>query len=231
VNDSVRSTVLAFVERELPDATTVIVGGSAAAGRRTATSDIDLLVLAPSASFENGGSVARLAHERGERLDVFGYTTEGFREWCERDFASLRPVLPFLLVEGTALREDATTGDLREEAAARLARGPSLTQHQLDLRRYLVTDLADDLADATEPFTIDVLRAELVRDLAQFLLLAANRWLGSGKWLVRRLRAWDPGIADELARLLREPDARRVAEGALDLLRPHGGRMDRDFVR
>ena len=143
---------LDYVARILPGATTVVMGGSASTGRRTATSDMDLLAFAPADDFENGRSVALVAHHRGERIDVFAYTHDGFREWAERE-------------------------------------------------------------------------------LAQFLLLANNRWLGSGKWLGRRLREWSPDIADRVSRAAAESDPRRLAQLAGDLLEPYGGRIDSDFIR
>jgi predicted nucleotidyltransferase len=231
VEDRLADIALEYVAGILPRATTVVMGGSAAAGHRTPTSDIDLLVFAPEDQFENGSSTARVAHHRGERIDVFAYTHESFVEWAERDLASFRPVLPFLLVEGAALREDADARRLRAWVAAALERGPQPTQHQLELRRYAITDLADDLGDAWDPFLVAILRADLIREVAQFLLLAHNRWLGSGKWLARRLRAWDRDVADRVASAAADPDGRRCAATALELIEPFGGRLDDDFVR
>jgi predicted nucleotidyltransferase len=231
MENSAAEVALDHVACTIPRATTVVMGGSASTGRRTPTSDIDLLVFAPADSFENGRSVARVAHHRGERIDIFGYTHDSFLEWAERDFASFRPVLPFLLVEGIALREDEDTTRLREWAAQRLARGPFPTEHQLGLRRYAITDLADDLLDAGDPLLAALVRADLVRELAQFLLLANSQWLGNGKWLGRRLRAWDPEVADVIAEVAASQDHPRCARVALQLLEPYGGRLDEDFVR
>ena len=95
-----------FCDREYPGATTIVLGGSASTGRRTSTSDIDILLIAPTLRSEDGSTQAeaRVAHRDGDRIDVFAYTEEGYRGWAERDFASLRPVLPYLLTEGTVLR-------------------------------------------------------------------------------------------------------------------------------
>lgn len=226
----VQRIALEMIDRDLPDATTVLVGGSAARGERRPTSDIDVLVLAPAERFAPGDSLARTTIEDGQRLELFAYSLDSFARWSEHDYASLRPVLPFLLVEGVALREGPELAALRAEARARLDAGPRLDAHALDRRRYAITDLLDDLADADDAFVESVVRAELVRALGEFLLLAANRWLGTGKWLVRRLRAWDPDAAADLERMTTADPATAVAIAAF-LLEPHGGRLDGAFTR
>ena len=230
-----REAALRFCDAEYPEATTVILGGSSSTGKRTPTSDIDILLIAPPSTFEgrNGSptSEARVTHHDGERFDVFAYTVEGYREWAERDFASLRPVLPVLLTEGIPLRTGDEFAELRRWSADRLAPGPRPTAHQLALRRYAVTDLIDDLTDATDELVSAAIRADLLRDLGELALLSSGAWLGSGKWLARRLRAVDPESADALAAFARERDHREAARVVAVLLDRLGGRVDEDFVR
>lgn len=230
---------LRFCDAEYPGATTIVLGGSSSTGRRTATSDIDILVIGPSSALARASAVragpslseARVAHRFAERIDVFAYTVEGFRDWADKDFASLRPVLPYLLTEGHPLRLGSEYEELRRWSADRLARGPRLTAHQLELRRYAVTDLIDDLADATDPLAAAAIRADLFRDLAQLALLASNSWLGSGKWLARRLSSADPAAAEALREFAHPPDHAGAAELAARLLDRFGGRVDGDLVR
>ena len=223
-----------FCDREYPGATTIILGGSASTGRRTSTSDIDILVIAPTlrrADDRSAQAEARVAHRDGERIDVFAYTEEGYRDWAERDFASLRPVLSYLLTEGTVLRAGTEFERLREWSEARLLRGPQQSPHDLELRRYAVTDLIDDLSDATDALTEAAIRADLFRALGELALLASNSWLGSGKWLARRLRAADERSAADLAAFAQERDRTAAAAVATRLLDELGGRVDEDFVR
>ena len=227
---------LSFCDAEYPEATTVILGGSSSTGRRTQTSDIDILLIAPASTFagRSGGSLlaeARVAHRDGERFDVFAYTVEAYREWAERDLASLRPVLPTLLTEGMPLRAGEEFAELHRWSSDRLAPGPRLSAHQLALRRYALTDLIDDLMDAAEELAAATIRAYLLRGLGELALLSAGAWLGSGKWLARRLRVADPDAATALAAFARERDDRAAARLASDLLARLGGRVDTDFVR
>jgi predicted nucleotidyltransferase len=223
---------LRFCDNDYPGATTIVLAGSASTGRRTPTSDIDILLIAPTHPFGAGvGSEARVVHREGERIDVFAYTVESFRDWAERDFASLRPVLPYMLTEGSPLRTGTEFDELCRWSAERLARGPRLSDHQLELRRYAVTDLIDDLTDAGDPLIDAALRTDLFRSLAELALLRSNAWLGSGKWLARRLRVTDGPSADSLAAFAREPDTARAVTIASELLSELGGRVDGDFVR
>lgn len=136
-----------------------------------------------------------------------------------------------LLTEGTPLRTGAEFAELRRWSADRLALGPRVPAHQLALRRYAVTDLIDDLTDATDELASATIRADLIRGLGELALLSAGVWLGSGKWLARRLRTADPDAADALAACAREHDDREAARLAADLLGRLGGRVDQDFVR
>ncbi|BDZ47309.1 nucleotidyltransferase domain-containing protein [Naasia aerilata] len=79
MDTAVANLSTAFVDRHLPGASAIFVGGSASTGRRTATSDIDLLVFAPAEAFANASSRAWIAREQGERFEVFAYTAEAFR--------------------------------------------------------------------------------------------------------------------------------------------------------
>jgi predicted nucleotidyltransferase len=229
--DTAAEVALRFVDSAYTEATSVIMGGSASTGRRTASSDIDVLVIASATSFADGRSRAQLVHREGERLDVFAYTEDAFRAWSEKDFVSLRPVLPYLLTEGTPLRAGDDYERLCTWCTDRLAEGPRLSDHDLALRRYAVTDLIDDLVDATDQLEAAATRADLFRALGELLLLSANQWLGSGKWLARRLRAWDEPSAQALLAFAQTPDplvAGRIASKMLDSV---GGRVDADFTR
>jgi hypothetical protein len=55
--------------------------------------------------------------------------------------------------------------------------------------------------------------------------------MGSGKWLARRLRAWNPLVADELTEAMRSVDPAPILRLQEDLLAPFGGRLGGGFVR
>lgn len=227
-----RAIVEGFVAAHFPDAHDVIVGGSSSRGTSTVSSDIDLLLIGPASMFpDSGQSHASTSDYDGETIEVFAYTPECFREWATRDFAQGRPVLANILLDGTVIRGDKELRDIRSWVEERFAAGPQLSSKELDLRRYGISDLADDLADLVDPLEIAVAKATLGLRLAEFVLLANGEWIGGGKWLARSLRAWNPLVADELTEALRSVDPAPMLRLQEDLLAPLGGRLSGGFVR
>lgn len=136
-----------------------------------------------------------------------------------------------MLTEGVVVRPGSELHKLREWADEVLATGPQVEQHALNLRRYTVSALLDDLHDAVDAGERALLLADAFTALSELLLLTHGQWLGSGKWLLRRLRAWDRAVADRLSGALVSGDRKGFIELADDLLTPLGGRLQAGFVR
>jgi len=232
VDTGVLRRVADLVATRFPAADGLVLGGSSASGTATPTSDIDLLVIGPDDMFDGDGTSLAATYEHDGRLvEVFAYTPASYRDWAEREVAEHRPVILTMLTEGVVLRGEAGVTQLRRWAAETLAAGPTLDQHALDVRRYALSALLDDLTDATDPTEVAVLMAAVFESLAEFLLLAHSRWLGSGKWLVRRLRAWDADIAGGLGEALVAGDRGALVDRAHRLLEPFGGPLQAGMVR
>jgi hypothetical protein len=94
-----------------------------------------------------------------------------------------------------------------------------------------VSALLDDLGDAEDAGERAVLLADAFRSLSELLLLVHGQWLGSGKWLLRRLRAWDRPVADRLVGAVATGDVPGFVQLADELLMPLGGRLQAGLVR
>lgn len=180
-----------LVRERLPEARAAWLGGSAATGSMTATSDLDITVLLAStpAPFRESLTVA------GQPVELFVHTEESLKFFSEQDRRRRRPTMLRLVGTSIVVVDDSSGvgGRLREEFN-RLDRAgpPALTAEELDTARYAVTDLLDDLrAGGPEALSI---AATLWCETAELLLGAHARWSGTGKWLLRELRALD---ADE----------------------------------
>lgn len=221
-----------FVDAQFPLATVVIVAGSAARGTRTATSDIDLLLIGPDEMFTEGtDSLAASFAFDGEVFEVFAYTEDGFNRWAARGVEQQRPVIVEMLVEGSALRSGPELDGLLARWKPVFARGPVSDPHELAMRRYVITDLLDDLTDSTDRLEQHVIMASLFEQLGGLLLVSNHRWIGAGKYLPRRLRAWDPERTDQLAAPFLAGDvagALAIAQRELDAA---GGRVQAGFTR
>src|SRR5947209_4495439 len=75
---------------------------------------------------------------------------------------------------------------------------PPLTDREREDRRYALTDQLDDVVGWQDEDELVVIGARLLSLVAELVLLERRRWLGHGKWLLRRLRGADPYLAGEL---------------------------------
>lgn len=221
-----------FLQARFAAASIAVVGGSTARGTRTATSDIDLLIVGPGEMFEPGRDSVAAAYEfDGERFEVFAYTSEALDWWLQHDLVDLRPVLHDILLTGIDVRVTSELDALRARWRPLVDHGPQINDHQLALRRYAITDLLDDLNDTTNPLEGRIVAHDLFTRLGELMLLSYGHWLGSGKWLVRRLRDWDAERTDALAAPLLAGNIRAFVAAAEFELAQLGGRVDGDFVR
>lgn len=221
-----------FVEDRYPGADLAVVAGSTSRGSRTATSDIDLLLIGDRL-FVDESRISEASTQRfeGEVFEVFAYSPVGFDEWADRGIAQHRPVTLHMLVEGIVIRDDGRAAALREKWRRVLDRGPSMSAKESAFRRYVITDVLDDLADAEDPLERHVEASVLFERIAELMLLDAGRWIGSGKWLPRRLRDLDRERADRLSEPLVAGDHALFAARVADELDRAGGRVQEGFER
>ncbi len=221
-----------FVAAHYPGASIAIVAGSTSRGDRTTTSDIDLLLLGDELFDVEGQTSEASTHEfDGEIFEVFAYTQAGFDEWAERGVAQHRPVIVHMLVEGTAIRDDGRLSSRRRRWQSMLDAGPSLSAQESAYRRYVITDILDDLRDATDPLEQQVEASILFERISELMLLSERRWIATGKWLPRRLRDLSRERADLLSIALLDRDYVTFAARVEDELDRAGGRIQSGFVR
>lgn len=221
-----------FVAAHYPGAAVAVVAGSTARDERTATSDIDLLLIGgPLFDVDGQTGEAATVEFGGEIFEVFAYTPAGFAEWADRSVAQHRPVIVHMLLEGIPLRDDGSLPALRQEWQRVIDAGPSLSAHESAFRRYVITDVLDDLRDASDPVEQHVEASVLFERVAELMLLTAGRWIATGKWLPRRLRALSPARADLLTAPLLAQDYATFADRVTAELDLAGGRVQSGFVR
>ncbi len=179
----------ALVAERFPDARAAWLGGSVVTGTATATSDLDVTVLlaGPPAPFRESVTYA------GWPVELFVHTVDTVGHWLAKDRQRRRPTLGRLV--GTAvplLDVDGAGAAVSEQCRAFLAAGPDpLADKDRDAMRYGLTDLLDDLADATDPAIRTAVAVTVWQQAADLLLAAGGCWGGTAKWLVRELGAYD----------------------------------------
>ncbi|MEE4418360.1 nucleotidyltransferase domain-containing protein [Streptomyces bugieae] len=198
MDDQVSPTTQALdlIKDRFPHALGAVLGGSAAQGRATPTSDLDVAVLLP-----NGDTSRREVVRHGGRLaELIVHTLADAPEHFERDRALRRGTLLFIYDQGLPLADPhGHLARTREQARAVLAAGPPpLTPAEWERGRYVLTCFLDDLTD-TSPATSPTGRYEqlsladfTLREAAHLLIAHHGDWTGIGKWLPRRLLSADP---------------------------------------
>lgn len=220
-----------FIAARFPAVSIAVIGGSTSRGERTRSSDIDLLLIGDGMLGDGEiGRAETLAFE-GEVFEVFAYTPAGFQEWAQRGIRRRRPVIVHMLVEGMPVRTGDGFDELRHAWAETLAAGPSVAPEEVALLRYVVSDVLDDLRDAVDPLERHVLAATLFEKTAELMLLAERRWIGTGKYLPRRLRILGEDRVAALSAPLLSGDLAALADAAERELERAGGRLQAGFVR
>lgn len=211
----------ALVTARFPSARAAFLGGGVLSARRTPTSDLDIVVLL-------GGPPAPYRESliwRNWPAEVFAQRTDTIGDWFAKDAARRRPTLARMCSDGVILTDTDGSGlAVREQARAVLADGPpALEPGELDLRRYGLSDLLDDLAGSTDPGETAIICWNVLREAAELALLLDGCWLGSDKWLLRELRAAEPQLAGDL--IDARDDPARLAGLADGVLAAAGGRL------
>jgi len=221
-----------FIAERFPDAAIGIVAGSTARDARTPTSDIDLLLIGGSEMFEGDRTSLAATYEFQHQIfEVFAYTLDSFDEWARRGVAEYRPVIVHMLLEGKPVRDGGPLSELRATWRGVIEAGPTVPAHESDMRRYAITDLLDDLRDAQDPLERHVVAHTLFGKTAELMLLSNRQWIGSGKYLPRRLWQWDAARAEKLTEPLLRADFTAFADRVEHELERAGGRVQAGFIR
>lgn len=183
---------LSLVKDRFPHALGAVLGGSAADGRATATSDLDVAVLLP----DGESSRREVIRHSGRLAELFVHTLADAPGHFERDRELRRGTLLFIYDQGLLLADPhGLLTSLREQARAVLAAGPPpLTPAEWERGRYLLTCYLDDLVDTapTDRYEQLSLADFTLREAAHLLIAHHGCWTGIGKWLPRRLLRADP---------------------------------------
>jgi hypothetical protein len=205
----------------------VLLAGSIARGTATPASDLDLVLV-----FERLGNAWReTVTINGITAEIFAHDPETLAWFFEQDRAAGTGTLAAMLCEAVAVAgPPALLAKAKALGDAALALGPPpLDAAALDRRRYIVTDLAEDLRGGGTPGEIIAIAARLYQELGDLMLRSAGRWSGSGKALARRLEAHDATLAlrfeHAFGSLFRHGHAAQVLGLVEELLAPLGGTL------
>ena len=219
-----------FVVANYPQAVAAFLGGSAASGLATESSDLDILVVLPG-RWSSTSFVETSTYE-GQLVEAFVYGRDALSLWLKKGRDEGRPVLDRLIAHGVSLSEGKVAESLVVAARRALDAGPApIDPEQLNRRRYALSALVDDVSDAVDQGIRDVVMWTTWKEAAELALLSTGCWVGTGKWLLRELRAHgDPfGLATWIDS--HSHDAGALVKSCRALLDSVGGYLQSGYLR
>lgn len=218
-----------LVGEQYPDARAAWLGGSVVRGDASSTSDLDITVLLSGPP----APMRRSLEYGGWPVELFVHTEDSLAHFRNKDQERRQPSMMRLVGETVVLLDtDGSGARLQQECLDEVAAGPrALTTPELDLLRYGITCLLDDLTDAATNDVRTALASVLWQDAARLLLTGSRLWSGTGKGLLRELKAYDERHGTDHARALlagvRDPAA--LVEEVDGILDQFGGRLFAGF--
>nr|WSX50503.1 nucleotidyltransferase domain-containing protein [Streptomyces sp. NBC_00974] len=222
-----------IVRDRFPDALAVVLAGSTAAGRATASSDLDIAVLVG----DGGETYRETLRVEGRVVEFFVHTPAGLAELFAADVTARRAVLQSMYATGLVLVDrDGEAGRARAMAEADLRQGPpALDPETVETKRYGLTDALDDLGDAEDPVERLAVAGVVLAGAADLLFDHHGAWTGGGKWLPRRLREADPergaALLDGHLWLCVSGDPTGLIDAVSDVLALAGGPLREGYRR
>jgi hypothetical protein len=216
-----------FADRHFPQASAVILGGSAADGSWNEASDLDLIILDDTRE----QPYRETFQEYGWKIEAFVLTSSTYRLFYAESVREALPSVLRMCAHGKIVKDqDGMAETLAREAAEDLEAGPwPWSAEERDGARYEITEFLDDFASSGTRLEDWLLAGKLADLLHRFVLRANGRWIGEGKWSARSLEAYDRQLASRLEAALEMFYRHHRKEPLIDLadsiLRPFGGRL------
>jgi hypothetical protein len=226
MNNDVLEAAHAIWSLRYSDADVVLAAGSIMRGEATPYSDLDLVVV-----YHNLPCAYRESFTfRGLPVEAFVHDPETLEYFSvEMDRASGIPALPQMVVEGHEIPNPTDLSRMLKARAAALinAGPPPLDSESERRRRYMVTDVLDDLRRWRSREELLASGARLFEELADYHLRSSGYWSARGKAILRALQRADPTLCARYCRsfesLFRDADVGHVIQLTEELLKGHGG--------
>lgn len=217
-----------FYNKNFKKAKCAFVAGSLVKGTGTLTSDIDFFVV-----FD----IDELPEAYRETVFYQDYIIECFVQnensldyFLNRETECGQCAAASMIIEGIVLpRETEYSNKVKNKAAEIFAKGPrALSEKEIEARRYMITDLLDDLP-ARNTGELQGTLAAVHQELGDFYLRASGQWSGSRKALYQVMKKYRPEMAENFTAAFdaayKKEDFSLLNRLADEILAPFGGRL------
>lgn len=219
-----------FVHKYFPNCNGALLAGSVIRGEATETSDLDIVIFDETLS----SSYRETFIEFDWPIEVFVHNGSSYRPFFESDRERGRPSLPRMVSEGIILKDDGIIEAIKKEAEELLKEGPEKwTEKTIQIKRYFLTDTLDDFIGSSNRAEGIFIANTLAELTSEFVLRTNRRWIGTSKWLVRSLKAFDENFANRFVEAFdtyyTTGDKRSVIDLVEAAMEPFGGRLLEGF--
>lgn len=219
-----------FVHKYFPNCNGALLAGSVIRGEATETSDLDIVIFDETLS----SSYRETFIEFDWPIEVFVHNGTSYRPFFESDRDRARPSLPRMVSEGVILKDDGIIEAIKKEAEELLKEGPEKwTEKTIQIKRYFLTDTIDDFIGSSNRAEGIFIANTLAELTSEFVLRTNRRWIGTSKWLVRSLKAFDENFANQFVEAFdtyyTTGDKRSVIDLVEAAMEPFGGRLLEGF--
>ena len=223
----------ALVASAFPDALAAFLGGNVLSARRTATSDLDILVVVPGPP-----APYRETIKYGDWLvELFVHTEASLRHYFGKDRDRRHPTMATIAAHGVVLADPAGIADaILAEANALLEAGPAaLSDNEREDWRYYLSSAIDDLVGGADRDELVFIANQVLAGAAELYLLDRRLWPGTFKWLGRRLHDEAPELHTRLLAAHRSAvcagDIEPLRAVATEILDCAGGWLQEGYLR
>jgi predicted nucleotidyltransferase len=200
------------------------LAGSIVRGEGTAFSDLDIIVIFS----ELANPYRESFYFEGFPVETFVHTPESLDCFFERDAKEGVPSLAVMVSEGIVVPKETDLSEkLKQKANEILAHPRPITKDEIDILRYQLTDLLDDIRDPRSKAELIGTGTGLYQILAEFYLRTNGHWSAKRKSIPRYLSKANPEFSQRFVDGFEEFFAlgrtEKVIELAEELLNQHGG--------
>ncbi|WP_232353646.1 nucleotidyltransferase domain-containing protein [[Bacillus] enclensis] len=208
----------------------VLLGGSVIRGEATDTSDLDIVII--DESIHSAYRESLFAY--GWPIEVFVHNKKTLIDFFKSDCERARPSLPRMVAEAVVIKDNGYSSRLKEQAEGLLNEGPpEWDSSMIRMKRYFLTDLLDDFIGSTNHGETIFIAGTLAESLHEFVLRTNRHWIGSSKWIVRALTAYNPVFAEKFiesfSAFYQTGEKGQVISLVDSVLKPYGGRLFEGF--
>ncbi|MEK3980191.1 nucleotidyltransferase domain-containing protein [Psychrobacillus sp. FSL K6-2836] len=219
-----------FIQKYFPSCNGALLAGSVVRGEGTDTSDLDIIIFDETVP----SSYRESFIEFDWPIEVFVHNASSYKPFFETDRERAQPSMPRMVSEGIILSDDGVIEAIKKEASELLNEGPEKwSEETVQIKRYFLTDTLDDFVGCSNRAEEIFIANTLAELLSEFVLRTNCHWIGTSKWIVRSLKAFDEGFTNQFVEAFdtyyKTGDKREVIHLVGIVMEPFGGRLLEGF--